>query len=429
MAQKSWNIFNEIFEGFKKFPLFKLAYRLSWAPKTYHYTLALLGAIIYLFPSRKLKVIGVTGTKGKTTTIELISSILEAAGYKTAVLSSVNLKIGSKIKKNTFGNSLPGRFYTQYFLSQAVKAGCNYAIIEVTSQGIPLSRHRFIFWDRAVFLNIHPEHIEAHGSFENYLKAKLSFFEYVARHPGAKNPEFFIQSQDGHAEDFIRAAGNFSVVRFSPQTLDALKIKLPSSLSADFLKINIAAAVAVTRSFNISEGAIKKGVENFKGVEGRMEVVVQKPFRAVVDYAHTPDSLEAVYKYLKKGSREKMICVLGSTGGGRDKWKRPILGKVAAQYCDKIILTDEDPYDENSFSILEDIEKGFSQVPGSKFQVSSKNYWKILDRREAIKKAVSLAKAGDTVICTGKGSEEWIHLAKGQKLPWSEKGIIKSLLP
>ena len=419
MAQKSWNIFNKIFEGFKKFPLFNLAYKLSWAPKTYHYTLALLGAIIYLFPSRKLKVIGVTGTKGKTTTIELISSILETAGHKTAVLSSVRLKIGSDIKKNTFGNSLPGRFYTQYFLSEAVKAGCDYAIIEVTSQGTPLSRHRFIFWDRAVFLNIHPEHIEAHGSFENYLKAKLSFFGYISRHPGSKSPQFFVNVQDSHEKEFIKAAGNFPVVRFSSQLADGFKLKIPQSLSADFLKINIAAAIAVAQSFNIPKEAIKKGIEEFGGVEGRMEIVIQKPFKAVVDYAHTPDSLEAVYKYLKKGNRGKIICVLGSAGGGRDKWKRPILGKVAAQYCNRVILTDEDPYNEDPMAIINEIEKGYLKNGGK-----ASNLEKILDRTQAIKKAISLAKAGDTVICTGKGSEESIHLAHGKKLPWSEKAAM-----
>ena len=164
MKANSWERVNKILEGFKKFPLFRFLYRISWAPRVYHFFLALAGALIYYFPSRKIKVIGVTGTKGKSTTVELISFFLEKAGYKTAFFSSVHIKIGDEIKNNRFGNSSPGRFFLQYFLRQAVNNSCRYAIVEITSQGAFLFRHRFIAWDGAVFLNIHPEHIEAHGS-------------------------------------------------------------------------------------------------------------------------------------------------------------------------------------------------------------------------------------------------------------------------
>jgi len=385
----------------------------------YHWKLNLLGALLYGFPSRKITVIGVTGTKGKSTVLALLSDILEKAGYKTALISSVTLKINGKIQKNRTSNSMPGRFFIQRFLSDAVNAGCDFTLIEVTSQGIIQHRHKFIFWDRAVFLNIHPEHIEGHGSFENYLKAKLSFFEYISWHPGSKNLQFFINVQDSYEKEFVQAAGNFPVVYFSSQLTDGFKLKIPQSLSADFLKINIAAAIAVAQSFNIPKEAIKKGIEGFRGVEGRMEIVIQKPFKAVVDYAHTPDSLEAVYKYLKKGGQGKMICVLGSAGGGRDKWKRPALGKIAAQYCNRVILTDEDPYDENPMAIVDEIGKGYMENGGK-----TSNLEKILDRTQAIKKAISIARAGDTVICTGKGSEEYIHLAHGKKIPWSERQVI-----
>lgn len=392
----------------------------------YHWKLGLLGALIYRFPSRKLIVVGVTGTKGKTTTLALLSDILERAGHKTALISSTTLKIGDKLEKNRTGNSMPGRFFLQKFLSEAVIAGCDIALIEVTSQGVVQHRHKFIFWDRAVFLNIHPEHIESHGSFENYLKAKLSFFEYVNRHRDLKEPQFFVWQEDDRSADFLKTVGNLPVIKFMANDADLIKAKIPKTLAPNFMKPNISAAIAVARSLNVPTEYIKEAIENFSGVEGRMDVVIKKPFTAIVDYAHTPDSLESVYKYLteNKNKSGKLICVLGSAGGGRDKWKRPAMGKIAAQYCDKIVLTDEDPYEENPVSIIKDVEDGFLQAPGRKLKVEGKEYWKIVDRKEAIKKAISLAKAGDIVICTGKGSEESIHIASGQKIPWSEKKAI-----
>jgi UDP-N-acetylmuramyl tripeptide synthase len=151
-----------------------------------------------------------------------------------------------------------------------------------------------------------------------------------------------------------------------------------------------------------------------------MEVFVSFPFTAVVDYAHTPDSLEAVYKHWKskKGGSSKMICVLGSAGGGRDKWKRPKFGEIASRYCNYVILTNEDPYDEDALEILNQIEVGL---------LEDKHHppvLKILDRKEAIETAISLAKEGDIVICTGKGAEEFIHVAFGKKIPWSDKNVI-----
>lgn len=155
------------------------------------------------------------------------------------------------------------------------------------------------------------------------------------------------------------------------------------------------------------------------GVPGRLEYVQQRPFAVVVDYAHTPDSLTRVYQFLKGAHHGRLICVLGAAGGGRDRWKRPEMGKVAAELCDDIVLTNEDPYDENPESILNEIASGFPHV---------RNFHKILDRREALRKAISLAKPGDVVVATGKGSESSIHLAKGKKVPWNERQEIERML-
>jgi len=426
MAKDTWSKANGILESFKKFPLFKLLYRLSWAPKAYHFFLGLAGVVIYRFPGRRIKVIGVTGTKGKTTTVELINSILEAAGKKTALLSSLRVKIGEKSEKNAFGNSMPGRFFVQSFLSQATKEKCEYAIIEVTSQGVMLSRHRFINWRIAVLTNLAPEHIEAHSSFENYRAAKLKFLEAAAR-SGARA---FLNKDSESYEFFSKNLPEDKVYPFSKMTLEGLQIKNPN-LNSDFYRENMAVAYEVSKKLGIPELVIKKALENFRGVPGRFEFVQKEPFAVVVDYAHTPDSLEAIYKAVrpevlsgKPGG--KLICVLGSAGGGRDKWKRPAMGKIAAEYCDAVILTDEDPYDENPDEILEQIKYGIDETKNRK--VKPENIFKILDRRKALEKAIGLAGSGDAVIATGKGSEMSIHIAKGKTIPWNEKETAKEIL-
>lgn len=397
----------------------------------YHYLLAFAGALIYGFPSRKIFVLGVTGTKGKSTTIELINALLESAGKKTALVSSIRFKIGEETIKNTSGMSMPGRFALQRILRRAVSAGCQYALLEVTSQGITQHRHRFIDFDAALFTNLQPEHIEAHGSFEKYREAKVSFFEDVAEYSRKPKKYFFINEGDRSAEYFAASADeNTEVVYFSRETFIRRELgggheSIGDWLSGNFNLENAAAATAFAASRGLSWDEIKEVFQNFGGVPGRLEYVSRSPFSVVIDYAHTPDSLEKVYQSLSVGlsNRNKMICVLGAAGGGRDKWKRPVMGKLASEYCDKIILTNEDPYDEAPESIINEIAAGFSRADSDK-----KEFLKILDRREAIVRALSFAKKGDVVIITGKGSEDWIHVARGKKIPWNEKRVVEEIL-
>jgi len=394
--------------------------------KFYHYCLTLLGAIIYRFPSSRIFVVGVTGTKGKSTVIELINSILEAAGKKTALSSSIRVKIADKSQRNSTDNTMPGRFFIQRFLRKAVNLDCEIALIEVTSQGISQNRHRFIDWSAAIFTNLAAEHIEAHKGFENYRQAKLSFFEYVKNQEGAKL--FFINKDDLNANYFIEAARkeNSKIVLYSGN--DIQNINLETENLKFVFPENIAAAIAFCLPQGINQGIIKKALENFPGVPGRMELIQKEPFKVIIDYAHTPDSLEKIYKLL--GSR--LICVLGSAGGGRDKWKRPKMGEIAAKYCTKIILTNEDPYDENPQEILNQIETGIpnSRIYSGRYAryIEHPAHYKILNRQEAIKKAVSLAQKNDTIIITGKGCESCIHIKKGKKIPWDEKKIVEEIL-
>lgn len=376
----------------------------------YHFLLALIGAIIYNFPSKKLVVIGVTGTNGKSTVVHLITEILapQLRG-KIASISSIRFKIGNKEWKNMLKMTMPGRFKLQKFLEQAVKAKCKYMVLEVTSEGIKQHRHRFIDFNGVVFTNLTKEHIEAHKGFENYKKAKGKLFK-VLKKSKKKNKFTVINIDDKHANYFSKLAGK--VKQYSYSLKDLEKIPLKTSLLGEFNKYNALAAINVGLSQGIKMEKILKILKSIKGLPGRMELVIKKPFKVYVDYAHTPDSLEKVYKALGKG----LICVFGSCGGGRDKWKRPEIGEIASNYCKKIILTNEDPYNENPLSVLKDIEKGFSKLA---------DYEKIIDRREAINRALSIAKENDIVIITGKGSEPWICVEKGRKIKWDDRRVVK----
>jgi len=389
----------------------------------YHFCWALGSAILFWFPSRKLRVIGVTGTKGKSTTVVLLAHIFNEAGHKSAHLSTVSISDGNKTYKNTTGNSMPGRLYIQRLMRRAVHNGCTYLFLEVTSQGVVQHRHTCISWAGAMFLDIHPEHIESHGSFANYLDAKLSFFTYARKHSPAC--VFYIHRNDEHAKDFIQIAKNRKQILFGVEDVNEVFKNL--SLPGEFNKINIAGTYAVAREEGIAHETINKAIQSFGGISGRMEFVQKNPYAIVVDYAHTPDSLREVYTYLraqvdKKGGR--LLCVLGSAGGGRDAWKRPEMGKIAGDMCDEIVLTNEDPFDEDPAEIIRAIHEGVR----ASARYDELHVHIVLDRKEGIQKAISLAHAEDIVVCTGKGSENSIRVAHGKKIPWNEGEEIKKCL-
>ena len=388
---------------------------LSW----YHFLWSFLGALFFGFPSKRIFVFGVTGTKGKSTVLELVNAILEAAGKKTALLSSIRIKIDKQNQKNYLDNTMPGRAFIQKFLEEAVKAGCDYVLVEVTSQGVLQHRHSFIKWSAALFTNLAPEHIEAHGGFKNYRKTKGDFFRYIVRQKNPGQKLIFINKDDSNAQYIAEAAKDGKIIFYSKSEIGNYKSTIPGSLSGDFNLENIAGAIAFAKSQGIDEKNTREAIKNFCGVPGRMDIVQTEPFAAVIDYAHTPDSLEKVYqslrqKFLSADKQAKLICVLGSAGGGRDKWKRPKMGEIAAKYCEEIILTNEDPYDENPLEIMDQIESG----------IKNKKADKILNRQEAIRKALSLAKKGDAVVITGKGCEPWLHLENGKKIPWDERKTV-----
>lgn len=414
----------------------------------YHYKLALLGALIYGFPSRKLYIIGVTGTKGKTTTSNLIHHILNSSGHKTGLATTVNFKIGDKEWPNTFKQTMLGRFGLQKLLAQMVREGCKYAVIETSSEGILQYRHKFIDYNAAVFVNLSPEHLERHGGFENYRAEKVKLFEKVARKKDGigiynlddENARYFLAPEIknkwgyGLKQPTTENKLQISNVRLNSNgsEFSANGVNYKTNLIGEFNVYNSAAAICTALSQNIPAGKIQKSLADFKPVSGRMEIIdSKKGFQVIVDYAHEPSSLEAVYKAVKDtqigGSEGNIICVLGAAGGGRDKWKRPVMGKIAARYCDEIILTNEDPYDENPGQILSDIKFGISKFnPPAGGSIS--NLYEIIDRKEAIKKAISLAKKGDVVVLTGKGGETAMCVGNDKKISWNEIEIVKEIL-
>ena len=399
----------------------------------------LLGAVIYHFPASsagrpsKLKIIGITGTNGKTTVTHLATDILEGAGYKVASISSLRFKIGEHEWKNELKMTMPGRMKIQKFLRRAVDAGCRYVVMEVTSEGIKQHRHNFIDFDTAVFTNLTPEHIESHGGFDKYREAKGKLFKNVKTsivNLDDENAGYFLRFEAG--KKWVYSISTLHYIKDSSHhLLLASNQKISASgisfnvrdtefnlqLLGKFNIYNALAAICIGLSQGINIETAKFALEKSNGIPGRMEVVAREPFSVVVDYAHTPDALEKVYETIKDITRGKMICVLGSAGGGRDKWKRPEMGRIAAKHCGEIILTNEDPYEEPPEKILEDIEVGLAGFDG---------YEKILDRKEAIKKALQNAKPGDAVIITGKGAEPWM-ITKGGKVPWDDREIVREI--
>jgi len=387
----------------------------------YHYGMALASALFYRFPSRNIFVIGITGTKGKSSTTEIINSILEAAGYKTATTNTIRFKIGNDSQKNLYKMSMPGKFFMQNFLWRAKMAGCTHAIIEMTSEGAKQFRHKWIALDAFIFTNLSPEHIESHGSYENYKKAKVSIAKLVESSKKA-NKVMVVNGDDANAPLFLNLRVKnkilYSISQAEPYSTDEKNtyftfngVKIEPKLIGIFNIYNCLAAATLASSIGISNEIIKKGIENVKGIDGRVEKIdAGQDFGVYVDYAHTVDSLEKLYQAFPN---KKKIGVLGNTGGGRDIWKRPEMAKVADTYCSKIILTNEDPYDEDPKKIVQEMRVAIVNTPCEI----------IMDRREAFAKAFSYAEPGDVVLISGKGTDPYIMEANGKKTPWSDAKV------
>lgn len=416
----------------------------------YHKTLARYGARKYHYPSERLIVIGVTGTKGKSTTCNAIWHLLTQAGYKVGMATTANFRIGERHWLNDTKMTMLGRTQLQKLMSDMVTAGCQYAIIETSSEGIKQFRHSAIHYDVVVFTNLYPEHLDAHGGFENYKQAKLELFRHVNRLPQKKiNDKAIVKAvvvngDSEYAQEFLTAGQIGSQIVWSIKTdngnvhlsnvqdgahgvqFQAGGYDFTSGIHGEWNAENIASALGVALTQGMSYPQIAHALQSFSGVPGRMELVQTTPFYVVVDYAYEPTALTLLYKFWRKkiGPNQKLITLISSTGGGRDVWRRAENGKVAAELCDYVIATNEDPYDEDPAVIMNAVANGAAQA-GKK---DEENLWRILDRRQAIQQAIALAKPGDVVLLTAKGAEQKMCVAHGKKIDWDDRKVAREVL-
>lgn len=412
------------------------SFLLDW----YHFLLAFLAAVLYGNPSKKITVIGVTGTKGKTTTCNIIAQILNLAGFKTGMASTVNFRIGNKEWTNKTKQTMLGRLKLQKLLARMVREGCKYAVIETSSEGIIQYRHRFIDYKVAVFTNLSPEHIERHGSFENYRAAKVKLFEKVSQKKEGvgiynlddKNVDYFlkypIKNEFGFTKEASEKLENRIQIKDIELSANKTKFKIDnidfeSKIIGEFNVYNLACAICTALSQGITLEKIKEVLPKVNPAPGRLEVIDEgQNFTIIVDYSYEPTSLENALKAVKVFNPNRVIVMFGSAAGGRDRWRRPVMGEVANKYADLIIVTTDDPYDENPEKIIDDILAG---VLKDKRRNLNENIFKVVDRRDAISKALNLAKENDLVLFAGKGGEVWMNVAGGKKIPWDDRQVVR----
>ena len=413
----------------------------------YHLIFAALAAFYYGWPSKKMIVIGITGTKGKTSAANFIWSVLTAGGHKTGLIGTANIKISEIEMLNKYHTTMPGRFILQKLLRQIADAGCEFVIVETTSEGIKQWRHFGIFYDVAIFTNLTPEHLEAHGnSFEKYKEAKGKMFKIIKNGKrkiinGKEIKKIIIVNYDDpHKEYFLNFPAdkkiNFGTkegadfqsdkIRNTGEGLEFLVGSTPYqiNISGKFNVYNALPAVAIGSVFGVSSEQIREGLKNLKNIPGRMEKIDEdQDFTVFVDYAHEKEGMSAVLETASEMAMQsigKVIVLLGAEGGGRDKAKRPILGEIAAKNADFIVVSNVDPYEDDPKEICEDIA-----VATEKFgKTRGKNLFIIEDRREGIKKAISLANKNDVVLITGKGSEQSIVIG-GKRYPWDDRVVVR----
>lgn len=440
----------------------------------YHFTLSYAAALYYRFPSERLIVIGVTGTTGKTTSVYLIAKTLEQAGFKVGYSSTAMFNDGRLEWMNDKKMTMVGRFYTQRLLKSMVDNGCRVAIVEATSEGVRQYRHRFINFDLLVFTGLYPEHIESHGGFENYKQAKGRLFAHLKQcrvkfaddawkihitDLSLKKLEMrrikktiIANLDDEHADYFLgfwaeRKLGyHLSGSTMNPH-IDTSKIDITEygqiratargtsfdiennvinlQLLGAFNATNAMTAVCSAKALEVSLGDIKAGLESIESVAGRLEKIDEgQDFAVIVDYAFEPNAFRKLYEAVSVMPHERIIHVFGATGGGRDTARRPIMGQIAGENADLVVLTNDDPYDDDPEIIIENILLGAEKAG----KVVGKDVFKIVDRREAIKFALHQANTGDIVLITGKGNEQYLVLANGEKIPWDDRAIARGLL-
>lgn len=389
-------------------------------------TLAELSAKYYDYPASKLRVIGITGTKGKTTTAYMIRDIMLAAGKKIGMIGTIyNTYADQKIESY---RTSPESLELHKLLRDMVDAGMEYVVMEVSSHALELSRVHGIKFEIAVFTNLAREHLDFHGDMENYLAAKTKIFDQsifgvinaddiytpkLLKKVKCKYVKYGLDNEANISATDIRINNNYVDFKmYINKQLQTITVPIPGKYTV----YNAIAAVAVTSMLGAQMEDVLKGLATVK-VPGRSEIVeIGKSFAVLIDYAHNPSSLEAILMNTKKYVKGRVILVFGC-GGNRDVEKRAQMGEIAGKYADFTIITTDNPRDEKPVKIAKDIEQGIKNTRG---------LYKVIEKRkDAIEFAMRIAWKNDTVILAGKGHETYMELASGKKIPFDERLIVK----
>ncbi len=410
----------------------------------YHKLKAMLAAVYYGFPAWELKVVAITGTNGKTSTATYAHHLFMTAGVKAGLLTTAEFKIGDIRSENKYKQTSLSPFVLQKKLREMVKAGCEVAVMEATSHAMVQNRLWGVNVDIAVFTNLSHDHIAYHGSWESYRHAKgLLFkllmkdakkegqarvsivnaddgeFEYYSSFPADRSVHYGIKNGDLRAKDIEYFPEG---TRFTVEQQGAVRETIEFPIAGEMNVYNALAAAALTEAAGLTWQEIKKGLESMQTVPGRVELIQEgQPFTAVVDYAHSEDSLEKLLSMFKTISSGQVILVFGATGGGRDQEKRPRMGAIAHRLADQVVLTNDDPYEEDPHAIAAMVREGIPREEGDRF-------WQVLNRKEAIRLGLSLAKqAEDVVIVAGKGAEVF-QVVGTQKVPHDDREVVREYL-
>ncbi len=425
----------------------------------WHGFLAYLAAWYYKYPARRMIVIGVTGTAGKSTTVQMLAAILNSAGKKTGYITTVEFFDGQQHWQNKHGLSMPGRFALQKSLALMLKNDCQIAIIETTSEGLAQNRHLAVDFDIALLTNIAQAHIQAHGGFENYRRAKArlflalrrSYFKEFFKHKiigvnldDERGAQFANLAELQNYPDLQKFGITFSQAGITGDKFDGRLFKA-AQLSADngrwqfilaetlfklqipgiFNAHNALLALACANVLGVELPQSAAALQNFKEISGRMqEIKNSRGIKIFLDYAPEPIAMENALSAVAAMRPKKIIHVFGSTGGHRDVQKRFEFGEISARHADTIIITNDDVYDSDPEQIASDVKAGIERsAPKRVGKIEI-----ILDRAKAIEHAISQAEAGDTVLITGKGSEQFLVLPGNRRIAWDEKSVIEKAL-
>lgn len=387
-------------------------------------------------PAKGQKVIAVTGTNGKTTTLNYVNEILKEAGHTTAMFTTAVIEIAGERKINDLNATVASVDRMQRFFRDAKRAKVDYTLLEVTSHALDQHKLDGVPIRAAIMTNLTQDHLDYHGTMEIYAAAKAKMF--------MNEPEFIILNRDDewfdYYNEFPAAAQKITYGkhdeaeakieytklyrRGSEATLvidHQTKLDLATALPGEFNIYNMVAAASTAYLLGVNVDDIIEGIANLEGVPGRFErVPTGRDFDVFVDYAHTPDALQKFLEAAKAITKNRVILVFGATGD-RDKGKRPIMGEIASRFADRILLTDEESYNEDPAAIRNQVMGGIESAGGSAKTTE------IADRHEAIKKALGIATKGDVVVITGMGHEKF-RIINGKRLPWNDADVVREIL-